>query len=54
MGLYSMPFNAPVAGLQNIYGVPKPSYRAFQLLHWTGNTLLDVRTPSDDFQRAVC
>lgn len=48
MGLYSMPFNAPVAGLQNIYGVPKPSYRAFQLLHWTGNTLLDVRIPSDD------
>lgn len=28
-------------GLLNVFGVPKPSYRAFQLLHWAG----DERVP---------
>ncbi len=29
-------------GLMNIYGIPKPSYRAFQLLHRLGNEILKV------------
>eukprot|EP01125_Pyxidicula_operculata_P019833 TRINITY_DN7219_c0_g1_i1.p1 TRINITY_DN7219_c0_g1~~TRINITY_DN7219_c0_g1_i1.p1 ORF type:complete len:385 (+),score=76.18 TRINITY_DN7219_c0_g1_i1:442-1596(+) len=45
-GLYPTPFNygdgMPVDGLMNIYGIPKPNYRAFQLLHWTGNKLLET------------
>lgn len=48
-GLYPNPYSSegwlPVAGLMNNYGIPKPSYRAFQLLHWTGNQLLNT-TPS--------
>ncbi len=44
-GLYPDPFAngfLPVAGLQNVYGIPKPSYRAFQLMHWAGDTLVQV------------
>jgi len=25
-----------------VYGIPKPSYRAFQLLHWTGDKLVQT------------
>eukprot|EP00927_Polykrikos_kofoidii_P015795 TRINITY_DN1706_c0_g2_i1.p1 TRINITY_DN1706_c0_g2~~TRINITY_DN1706_c0_g2_i1.p1 ORF type:complete len:501 (+),score=43.95 TRINITY_DN1706_c0_g2_i1:72-1574(+) len=32
----------PNFGLMNVYGVPKPSYRAFQLLHWAGDERLVV------------
>eukprot|EP00927_Polykrikos_kofoidii_P015794 TRINITY_DN1706_c0_g1_i1.p1 TRINITY_DN1706_c0_g1~~TRINITY_DN1706_c0_g1_i1.p1 ORF type:complete len:504 (+),score=39.34 TRINITY_DN1706_c0_g1_i1:67-1578(+) len=32
----------PNFGLVNVYGVPKPSYRAFQLLHWAGDERLVV------------
>lgn len=36
-GLWSTPFGGPQQwGLLDIYGVPKPSYRAFQLLHRSG------------------
>eukprot|EP01119_Soliformovum_irregulare_P000058 TRINITY_DN10050_c0_g1_i1.p1 TRINITY_DN10050_c0_g1~~TRINITY_DN10050_c0_g1_i1.p1 ORF type:complete len:493 (-),score=73.35 TRINITY_DN10050_c0_g1_i1:108-1586(-) len=48
-GLYPDPYALksgwlPVDGLMNVYGIPKPNYRAFQLLHWTGDTLLtDVK-----------
>jgi xylan 1,4-beta-xylosidase len=48
-GLHGDPYNenfTPVAGLNNVYGIPKPSYRAFQLMHWTGTKLLSV---SPDF-----
>eukprot|EP00928_Gymnodinium_smaydae_P072276 TRINITY_DN55668_c0_g1_i1.p1 TRINITY_DN55668_c0_g1~~TRINITY_DN55668_c0_g1_i1.p1 ORF type:complete len:494 (+),score=63.62 TRINITY_DN55668_c0_g1_i1:33-1514(+) len=39
----------PNFGLLTIYGTPKPSYRAFQLLHWTGDQRLAVeRRGSDD------
>jgi beta-xylosidase len=35
-GLYGIPYNygygMPVDGLMNVYGTPKPNYRAFQLL----------------------
>jgi xylan 1,4-beta-xylosidase len=44
-GMYPDPYNAkwmPVDGLMNVYGIPKPSYRAFQLLHWSGNQLVDT------------
>lgn len=44
-GLYPDPYNAqwmPVDGLMNVYGIPKPSYRAFQLLHWSGTSLVDT------------
>ena len=37
----------PVDGLMNVYGIPKPNYRAFQLLHWSGDTL--VKTTPDLF-----
>jgi len=29
-------------GLMNVYGVPKPSYRAMQLLHWAGHKRVPV------------
>lgn len=29
-------------GLMNVYGVPKPSYRAMQLLHWAGDERIPV------------
>ena len=29
-------------GLLNIYGIPKPAYRAFELLHRSGNEMLKV------------
>eukprot|EP01114_Cavostelium_apophysatum_P010264 TRINITY_DN2378_c0_g1_i1.p1 TRINITY_DN2378_c0_g1~~TRINITY_DN2378_c0_g1_i1.p1 ORF type:complete len:500 (-),score=102.80 TRINITY_DN2378_c0_g1_i1:57-1556(-) len=47
-GLFPDPFLAtptsfmPVDGLMNVYGIPKPSYRAFQLLHWTGDQLVQT------------
>lgn len=34
-------------GLMNFYGVPKPSYRAMQLLHWAGDNRVPV-AESDD------
>ncbi|MEO6831734.1 MAG: glycosyl hydrolase [Chitinophagaceae bacterium] len=37
----SVPFHGGF-GLMNIYGIPKPAYRAFQLLHRLGNELLKV------------
>ena len=33
-------------GLINLHGIPKPSYRAYQLLHETGTERLIVRGPS--------
>lgn len=29
-------------GLMNVYGIPKPSYRAMQLLHWAGDERVQV------------
>ena len=37
----SMPFHGGF-GLQNIHGIPKPTYRAFELLHHLGDELLIV------------
>jgi xylan 1,4-beta-xylosidase len=37
----SLPFHGGF-GLLNIYGIPKPSYRAFELLHRLGNNILQV------------
>ncbi|HMG83040.1 MAG TPA: glycosyl hydrolase [Ferruginibacter sp.] len=37
----SVPFHGGF-GLLNIYGVPKPAYRAYQLLHRLGNNILKV------------
>jgi xylan 1,4-beta-xylosidase len=37
----SVPFHGGF-GLMNIYGIPKPSYRAFELLHNLGDELLTV------------
>src|SRR6185503_6037497 len=37
----SAPFHGGF-GLVNIYGIPKPAYRAYQLLHRLGNELLKV------------
>jgi len=45
-GLYPYPYSTtwmPVDGLMNVYGVPKPSYRAFQLMHWTGDQLVETQ-----------
>lgn len=39
-------------GLLNIYGIPKPSFRAFQLLHETGNSRISG-TPDIDFYNTV-
>jgi len=42
-GQYSQPFFRNEGwGLLNNYGIPKPSYRAFQLLHQTGNRRFQV------------
>lgn len=38
----SQPFHGGF-GLLNLYGIPKPAYRAFELLHQAGTTLLPVR-----------
>ncbi|MDQ6904443.1 MAG: glycosyl hydrolase, partial [Bacteroidota bacterium] len=38
----SVPFHGGF-GLMNIYGIPKPAYRAYQLLHRLGNELLKVK-----------
>jgi len=37
----SIPFHGGF-GLMNIYGIPKPAYRAYELLHRLGNELLKV------------
>ena len=37
----SIPFHGGF-GLMNIYGIPKPSYRAYELLHRLGNELLKL------------
>jgi xylan 1,4-beta-xylosidase len=37
----SIPFHGGF-GLMNIYGIPKPAYRAYELLHAMGNELLSV------------
>ncbi len=37
----SIPFHGGF-GLMNIYGIPKPSYRAFEILHQCGDTQLTV------------
>jgi xylan 1,4-beta-xylosidase len=42
-GFNSMPFQGNY-GLQTIYGIPKPSFRAFEILHETGNTRAVVTT----------
>ena len=42
----SVPFHGGF-GLMNIYGVPKPAYRAYQLLHRLGNELLKVTGKHD-------
>lgn len=45
-GLYPIPFDRQglaVDGLMNVWGIPKPSYRAFQLLAWSGNASVDVQ-----------
>lgn len=45
-GLYPIPFarnGLAVDGLMNVWGIPKPSYRAFQLLAWSGNQTVDVQ-----------
>jgi len=39
-------------GLLSLYSIPKPSFRAFQLLHETGNTRI-VSTPDSDFYPTV-
>ena len=38
----SVPFHGGF-GLLNLHGIPKPSYRAFELLHGLGDTMLPVR-----------
>lgn len=35
-------------GLMNVYGVPKPSYRSMQLLHWAGDERVPVARRNDD------
>jgi xylan 1,4-beta-xylosidase len=45
-GLISKPYNGQF-GMQNIYGVAKPVYRAFQLLHQSGNRRIQVQYPSE-------
>ena len=42
----SVPFHGGF-GLMNIYGIPKPAYRAYQLLHRLGNELLKVTGKHD-------
>jgi xylan 1,4-beta-xylosidase len=34
--------NQEMLGLLNIYGIPKPAFRTYQLLHRLGNELLKV------------
>ena len=40
-GQYAAPFHGGF-GLQNIYGIPKPTYRVFELLHHLGDRRLPV------------
>ncbi|MEO8475170.1 MAG: cellulase family glycosylhydrolase [Chryseolinea sp.] len=42
----SIPFHGGF-GLLNIYGIPKPAYRAFQLLHNLGNSTLEITGSHD-------
>ncbi|HEU0227702.1 MAG TPA: glycosyl hydrolase [Arachidicoccus soli] len=44
--LCSIPFHGGF-GLMNIYGIPKPSYRAFELLHHLGEEFLKVSGKHD-------
>ena len=30
-------------GLLNIYGIPKPAYRAYELLHRLGNEIFEIQ-----------
>ncbi len=41
-GQFSAPFHGGY-GLQNIHGIPKPTYRVFEMLHNTGNTRIPVK-----------
>jgi len=41
-GFFSAPFYK-IWGLIDIYGIPKPDYRAFQLLHESGDTEVYVQ-----------
>lgn len=51
-GFLSSPYGTNTNwGLLNIYGIPKPAYRAFELLHQAGTKLLSV-TPSTQYQTA--
>ncbi|PKN98283.1 MAG: beta-xylosidase, partial [Chloroflexi bacterium HGW-Chloroflexi-5] len=40
-GQYAAPFHGGF-GLQNIYGIPKPTYRLFEMLHGLGNERIQV------------
>lgn len=40
-GQFSAPFHGGF-GLQNVYGIPKPTYRLFEILHGLGNERLPV------------
>ncbi len=44
--LSSVPFHGGF-GLLNIYGIPKPAYRAFEMLHRLGNWILPVKGTHD-------
>lgn len=45
-GQYSSPYGTDVNwGLMNMYGIPKPAYRAFELLHKAGPKLVSVSSP---------
>jgi beta-xylosidase len=49
-GFDSAPFQADY-GMTTIYDIPKPVYRAFELLHWSGDTRLGV-TPTGSIGNA--
>ncbi len=45
-GQFSAPFHGGF-GLQNIYGIPKPTYRVFEMLHRLGNERVKVDSKAD-------
>jgi xylan 1,4-beta-xylosidase len=45
-GQYAAPFHGGF-GLQNIYGIPKPTYRLFEILHNLGDERLQISGESD-------
>lgn len=54
-GFDSSPFQSMYGsryGLETIYNTPKPAYRAFQLLHWSGSAKLQstVTSPEENVQ----